>query len=252
MSSAIDHTLWITLKVNEVLGPPVAGALEWLKQHGIALPYNPDLPIPDNLVVTWVLMILVGGLAFWSGRRLQDTPRGFQHIWELFGKVILTLLDDLIGREKGRKFFSMIGTLAIFILLANFSGLIPMLKAPTSSLNTTLGCAIVAFFYYHHHGIKQQGLVPYLKHFGGPNPIVAPIMVPIETISHLSRVMSLSIRLFGNIMGEDVVIIILFLLYQWVVPLPMMAFSIFGGILQTFIFCMLTMMYLAGAVAEEH
>jgi len=252
MAASLEHTLHITKAVNHLFGPPVAAALEWLNAHGVPLPYDPELPIPDNLVVTWLIMIVVGALAFRGGRKLKEYPEGGQHVWELFGLVIFRFLDDVIGRENGRKFFAMIGTLAMFILLANLSGIVPFLKAPTSNLNVTLGCAIIAFLYYHYQGIRLLGLKQYAAHFAGPNPLIAPIMVPIEFISHISRVLSLSVRLFGNIMGEDVVIIILFMLSPIGAPLPMMAFALFTSTLQTFIFCMLTMMYLAGAVGSGH
>ena len=142
--------------------------------------------------------------------------------------------------------------MALFILGGNLLGLFPFSASPTATLNTTLACAVVAFLYYHAMGIRTLGFKKYAAHFAGPAPILAPLMVPIELVSHASRVLSLSLRLFGNIMGEDVVILILFSISAYIAPVPMMAFAIFTSILQAFIFVMLTMMYLAGAVAEDH
>ena len=124
-----------------------------------------------------------------------------------------------------------------------------------SSINVTLGCAITVWVYYHIQGVKAQGLGPYLKHFAAPPgaPIlIAPIMLPIEIISHLSRVMSLSLRLFGNIFGEELVIMILFSIIPFLVPLPMMLLGLVTGGLQAFIFVLLTVIYLQGAVVHEH
>jgi F-type H+-transporting ATPase subunit a len=127
--------------------------------------------------------------------------------------------------------------------------------APTSSINVTLGCALTIWVYYHFHGFKEQGVVNYIKHFALPpgSPIwMAPLMFVIEIISHLSRVMSLSLRLFGNIFGEELVIAILFGLVPFIIPLPMMFLGLITGGLQAFIFVLLSIIYLQGAVAVEH
>ena len=134
-------------------------------------------------------------------------------------------------------------------------GLVPGLMAPTSSINTTLGCAITIWVYYHYQGFKAQGVGSYLKHFAAPPgaPVwMAPIMLPIELISHFSRVMSLSLRLFGNVFGEELVIAILFGIIPFLVPLPMMMLGLITGGLQAFIFMLLSIIYLQGAVAVEH
>jgi F-type H+-transporting ATPase subunit a len=118
-----------------------------------------------------------------------------------------------------------------------------------------VGCALTVWVYYHYQGIKAQGIGPYIKHFAAPPgaPIfIAPIMFPIEIISHLSRVMSLSLRLFGNIFGEEMVVLILASIVPFIVPLPMMVLGLITGTLQAFIFMLLTMIYLAGAVHTEH
>ena len=164
------------------------------------------------------------------------------------------MVDDFIG-PKGRNYVTLVGTMFIFILFGNLMGLVPGLKSPTSNFNVTLGCALTVFVYYQFHGIKEQGIVGYVKHFLTPPgaPIwIAPIYFPIEIISHLSRVLSLSVRLFGNIFGEDLVIIILASLVPFVLPLPMMFLGLITSALQAYIFSMLTTIYLAGAVVVDH
>ena len=127
--------------------------------------------------------------------------------------------------------------------------------APTSNLNVTLGCALTVWVFYHVQGVKEQGVVAYLKHFAVPpgSPVaMAPLMLIIELISHVARVMSLTLRLFGNIFGEELVIIILASLVPFIVPLPMMFLGLLTGTLQALIFVILTMVYLGAAVAVEH
>jgi len=123
--------------------------------------------------------------------------------------------------------------------------------APTSKLNVTAGCALVVFVYYHWQGIKSQGLIRYLKHFTGPIPLLAPLLLPIEIISHLSRPVSLSIRLFGNIFAEELLILIIASIIPYFLPLPFMAVAIFTSIIQAFVFVLLACIYIAGAVAHE-
>jgi F-type H+-transporting ATPase subunit a len=167
---------------------------------------------------------------------------------------VLGLLEEWIG-PKGGQFLPLIATLGVFILVGNYMGLIPGLMAPTSSINVTLGCALTTWVFYHYQGVRAQGIVAYIKHFAMPpgSPVfIAPLMFVIEIISHLSRVMSLSLRLFGNIFGEELVILILFSIIPWLVPLPMMFLGLVTGGLQAFIFMLLSVIYLQGAVAVEH
>ena len=130
-------------------------------------------------------------------------------------------------------------------------GLIPGLAAPTSNINVPAGCAIVVFLYYNIQGMREQGILKYLKHFMGPVWWLAPLMIPIELISHLARPFSLTVRLFANIFAEELLIVVFFGLVPLLLPLPFMVYAIFGGMLQAFIFIVLTMVYLAGAVATE-
>jgi F-type H+-transporting ATPase subunit a len=183
-----------------------------------------------------------------------ENPSRLQIVFEDVVKALVGLLEEWIG-PKGRQFLPLIGTFGFFILLGNYMGLVPGLMAPTSNINVTLGCALTTWVYYHVQGVKAQGLLSYLKHFAVPPgaPVwMAPLMLIIELISHMSRVLSLSLRLFGNIFGEELVILILFTIIPFLVPLPMMFLGLITGGLQAFIFVLLSTIYLQGAVAVEH
>jgi len=180
--------------------------------------------------------------------------RDHQILLETLVSGVNGLLTDIVG-PAGPRFLPLVGSVGFFILVGNLMGLIPGLMAPTSNINTTLGCALTVWVYYQFHGFKAHGVFGYLRHFAAPPgaPIwIAPVYFPIEVISHLSRVLSLSVRLFGNIFGEELVILILFTIVPFVAPLPMMFLGIITAVLQAFIFVMLTMIYLQGAVVVEH
>jgi F-type H+-transporting ATPase subunit a len=139
--------------------------------------------IPDHVLYTWVVMGVLVALSFAASRNVQLAPRGVQNFMEAVLEQFLTLLDDVIG-HGGRRYLPLIGTLGLFILTSNLLGLIPGLMAPTSNLNTTAACALIVFVAYHVIGIRKQGFVNYLKHFCGPVPWLAPLMFPIELVSH--------------------------------------------------------------------
>jgi F-type H+-transporting ATPase subunit a len=224
----------------------------------LGLPYPKETPIPNHVVIG--VVIVAGLLIFsaWLRKRLREVPEsGSQHVVEIFMAGIHNLVDEIIG-PKGRRYQALIAALALYIFLCNVVGLLPFMGSPTASPNTTMALSLTVFVYYHWAGVKEQGVLHYLRHFAGPH--LPTWLIPlnilfffIEILSHTSRVLSLAIRLFGNIFGEDVVLIILFSLMPFFAPMPMMGLAIFTSILQTFVFIMLTMMYLAGAVAtEEH
>ena len=247
----LEHELWIVQAANAALGPMVNKLLALFGVH-VA---DPAHPIPNFLVMVYLIVFALIALAFVVRSRLSvDTPGKLQIVFEDAVGALGGMLDDMVG-PKGRSYLPLVATVGIFILVCNLIGLIPGFMAPTSSINVTLGCALTVWVYYHVQGVKEQGLLSYLKHFAAPPgaPLfIAPIMLPIEIISHFSRVLSLSLRLFGNIFGEELVILILFSIVPFVVPLPMMFLGIITSTLQAFIFIMLTMIYLSGAVAAEH
>jgi F-type H+-transporting ATPase subunit a len=248
----LEHPLWIVDLVNAVLGPPVKAALEALGFHIKAEHGN---VIPNYLVMVMLIVAVLTVLSLIIRSRLSvENPGKLQIVFEDGLTAVVNLLEEWIG-PKGRNYLPLIATFGIFILFGNYMGLIPGLMAPTSNINVTLGCAITTWVYYHFQGVKEQGVFNYIKHFAmppGSPAALAPLMFLIEIISHLSRVLSLSLRLFGNIFGEEMVILILFTLIPFFVPLPMMFLGLITGALQAFIFVLLSIIYLQGAVAVEH
>lgn len=209
--------------------------------------------IPDHVIMA-LLVFLISCIIFpLASRRLsKDNPGTLQHLLELTVKGLKDLLRDIIG-PHGDEYLYIIGGFAVFIFISNMFGLFYFLAPPTSNPNTTFALSITAFLYFNFQGIRKQGLVHYVKHFMGPIWWLAPLMFPIEIISNFARVLSLGMRLFGNIFGEHTATSIFMGLVPLVVPWPMMALGIFGAFLQTFVFIMLTMVYISGAVAsEEH
>ena len=189
-----------------------------------------------------------------KSRLSVENPGKFQILLEDGVMAVVGLLQEWIGPD-GKRYLPLIATLGLFILLGNYAGLVPGLMAPTSNINVTVGCAITTWVYYHFQGFRKQGVVNYLKHFAVPPgaPVwMAPLMLVIELISHSSRLLSLSLRLFGNIFGEELVILILGSIIPFIVPLPMMFLGLITGGLQAFIFVLLSIIYLQAAVAVEH
>jgi F-type H+-transporting ATPase subunit a len=247
----LEHPLWIVQAVNALLGPAVAAML---RAMGREVDPAHDV-IPNYIVMSGLIVLVWTTVSLVLRSRLSvDNPGRMQILLEDGVGAVQGLLHDYVG-HKGPRYLAIVATMFVFILTGNLMGLIPGLMAPTSSINVTLGCALTVAVYYHIQGVKEQGIGPYLKHFAAPPgaPLfIAPIMLPIEIISHLSRVLSLSLRLFGNIFGEELVIIILFSIVPFLVPLPMMFLGIITATLQAFIFVLLTTIYLGGAVATEH
>ncbi|MFB3853262.1 MAG: F0F1 ATP synthase subunit A [Vicinamibacterales bacterium] len=246
----LHHELLIVQWVNAIFGPAVAALLRPL---GITFQPGQNV-IPDFVVMSVLIFVAVSSLAIFLRSRLSvEQPGALQILLEDLVDGLRGMMTDYIG-PKGPRYLSLVGTLGVFILLGNLMGLVPGLMAPTSNINVTLGCAITSFVYYQIQGFRDQGVKHYLLHFARPSgaPIwIAPIYLPIEIISHFSRILSLSVRLFGNIFGEELVILILFSIVPFLVPLPMMFLGIITGTLQAFIFVMLTIIYLSGAVAVE-
>lgn len=209
------------------------------------------LHIPPHVTYAWLVMGLLVLLGVMASKQVALVPAGAQNVMELFVGGLEEFMVEITG-EEGRAFFPYIGTAFIFILVCNLIGLIPGFFSPTANINTTLACALCTFVYTHYLGIKFHG-AKYIKHFLGPIPWLAPLFFPIEIIGHLARVLSLTLRLFGNIMGEDTVLIILiFLAGKFLAPLPMMFLAIFTSLVQAFVFTLLSMMYFAGAMEHAH
>jgi F-type H+-transporting ATPase subunit a len=204
-----------------------------------------------HLVYAWFIMIILIVLARLATAKISLVPSGLQNFFEYVVESLESLLVTIMG-EGGRRFFPFLGTIFLFVLCCNLQGLIPGSFAPTSNLNTTASLAVLIFLMTHIVGISKHGF-RYIKHFMGPMLVLAPLMFIIEVISHLSRLISLSLRLFGNVMGEDLVILILFALAgAYFVPLPMMFLGLLTGFLQAFIITLLAMIYISDAMHEAH
>ena len=207
----------------------------------------------------WIILshyVLVIGIIFLIARaatnKLQLVPTGAQNVMETFVGGIITMGADTMGEKNSRVYMPLIASLAIVIFVSNMMGVIPGFEAPTSNINFTLSLALIVFVYYNYVGIKKNGFINYFKHFMGPMPILAPLMFPIEIISHISRIISLSFRLFGSIRGDDMFLMVLLMLVPWLVPLPGFFLLTAFGFLQAFIFSILTYVYIAGSVMMEH
>ena len=207
----------------------------------------------------WIILshyVLVIGIIFLIARaatnKLQLVPTGAQNVMETFVGGIITMGADTMGEKNSRVYMPLIASLAIVIFVSNMMGVIPGFEAPTSNINFTLSLALIVFVYYNYVGIKKNGFINYFKHFMGPMPILAPLMFPIEIISHISRIISLSFRLFDSIRGDDMFLMVLLMLVPWLLPLPGFFLLTAFGFLQAFIFSILTYVYIAGSVMMEH
>jgi F-type H+-transporting ATPase subunit a len=210
-----------------------------------------NLHIPPHVTYTWLIMLLLVGLGIMASRSISLVPAGAQNVMELIVGGLEEFMVDVTG-EEGRAFYPYIGSVFLFILFCNLIGLLPGFFSPTANINTTLALALCTFVYTHYLGIKYHG-VKYIKHFLGPIPWLAPLFFPIELVGHTARVLSLTLRLFGNIMGEDLVLAILLLLAgKFLAPLPMMFLAVFTSAVQAFIFTLLSMMYFAGSMEHAH
>jgi F-type H+-transporting ATPase subunit a len=209
------------------------------------------LHIPPHVSYAVLVALLLLGLGWLAGHRISLVPKGAQNFFELVVGGLEEFMVDVTG-EEGRAFFPYIGTLFLFIMTCNLIGLLPGFYSATANVNTNLAMALCTFLYTHYLGVKYHG-VKYIKHFMGPIPALAPLFFVIEVVGHFARILSLTLRLFGNIFGEDLVLtMLLFLAGMFLAPLPMMFLAIFTSVVQAFVFTLLSMMYFAGAMEHAH
>jgi F-type H+-transporting ATPase subunit a len=233
----LEHASPIVDLVNALLGP--------LGIH-----------VPNYLVFCALIVLFLAVLGLFIRSRLSvDNPGKLQIVLEDIVTFIVDQLENMMP-HRGKKYLPLVGTVFVFILLGNLMGQIPGLGSPTSNVNVPFALAITVWLYYHVEGVRAQGLGNYLLHFAFPPGVpkaMAPLMLPIELISHASRVMSLTLRLFGNIFGEHLVVLIIGSIVPFFAPLPIQALGLIVGPLQAFIFMTLTAIYLAAATAvDEH
>src|SRR2546425_10720557 len=168
--------------------------------------------IPDHVTYTWLVMVILAAITFAASRNLQLVPRGLQNFLEVILEQFMQMIDDVMGHE-GRRYLPLLATLGLFILTANLMSLVPGFAGPTGNLNTTGACAIVVFVAYHWIGVRKQGVLAYLKHFAGPGPLpLKPLMFVIQLISPPAPPLSLTLRLFGNMVGGHILLAVIFLL----------------------------------------
>ena len=204
-----------------------------------------------HVVYSWVVMIMLIVLGLIAAKSASLVPTKLQNVMEIIISGIEEFTIDITG-EEGRWLFPLLATVFIYIFTCNIMGLIPGFFPPTASLNTTLSCALVMVGFTHVIGIKYHG-IKYIKHFLGPVWWMVPLIFPIEVIGHLARVLSLTFRLFGNMMGHELVLTILFALAGlFFAPLPIMALGIFVALVQAFVFYLLSVMYFTGAIEHAH
>lgn len=209
--------------------------------HGTAM-------VVAHLILVMGLVLL---LAKYASAQLKAVPTGTQNFMEAFLEGAISMGKDTIGEKLARKYLPLVATVGLFVLISNLVGIIPGFESPTSNINVTLPLALVVFVYYNYEGIRENGAKKYFAHFMGPVPALAPLMFPIEIVSHISRIISLSFRLFGNIKGDDLFLWVLLMLVPFFAPLPAYLLLTFSALLQTFVFMILIYVYLAGAVAID-
>jgi F-type H+-transporting ATPase subunit a len=243
----MPEQLWFTALLNRLFAGPVTALLRAIHIQA----HHPATPISDSLAMEILVFILLLVLFLLVRSRLSvDRPGGLQHVFEGVENFIQGQSNEIIGHHS-EPYTPFLAALLFFILFCNLIGLIPGFESPTAVPVVPLGCAVCAFFYYQAQGFKHAG-IGYLKHFAGPFWWLAWLMLPIEIISHLARILSLTIRLFANMFAGDMVTLVFFSLVPLGVPILFLGLHIGVSLLQTYIFVLLTTVYLQGAVAEEH
>jgi len=244
----MEHELWITAIFNDYLAGVANAILNLVGQHAA----NPARPWANFMVMQILVAILVMVVfALLRTRLSMDRPGNMQHIFEAMYQFLHDQTEEAAGHHS-LKYIAFFGTLFFFILFANLIGIIPGFESPTMFPAVTLGCAIAAFLYYNLVGMQVNGVFGYLKHFSGGQgfPLVL-LMVPIEIVSNLARPLSLTIRLYANMLaGEKVTVVFLGLTYL-VAPALFMGLHVFVSFLQAYVFAVLTMMYVGGATAHD-
>lgn len=203
-----------------------------------------------HVFFTWVGMLFLFAVAWMVRRSITMVPGKLQNFFE----AIIGTMEDFVHSnlgEDGKRFIPLLAGLFIYIITLNLMGLIPGFDAPTANLNTTVSMALVVFVYYNFVGM-QRWKFHYVSHFTGPSKALIPLMFPLEVVSHLSRPLSLSLRLFGNIRGEEIVIVLAFVMAPILGSLPIYCLFLLGKCMQAFVFFMLTMFYLKGALEPAH
>ncbi|MGD0697331.1 MAG: F0F1 ATP synthase subunit A [Terriglobia bacterium] len=251
----MEHQLWFTAVLNKLLGGVMSAllaklatvrGLEWVR------PADAAHPIPNYVAmeILVLLILIVSGLLL-KVQLSVEKPGKFQHLMEVVVQFVQSTADEIIG-HGGRQYVPMLGTLFLFIAVCNLSGLIPTLQTPTAQIQVTLGSAIAVFLYYNLQGLRHRGAFGYLKHLWGPIWWVGILMFPIEVVSNFGRLLSLSVRLYANMLVGGILEKVFGGMIPILVPVIFMALHIFVSLLQAYIFMLLPAIYISMAVSEEH
>jgi F-type H+-transporting ATPase subunit a len=243
----MPEQLWFTEILNHLFGGSVTSLLRALQIE----PHHPQAPVSNSLAMELLVFFFLLLLFVVLRSRLSvDSPGALQHVFEGVEGFIQSQSNEIIGHHS-EGYTAFLAALGLFILCCNLLGVIPGFESPTAVPIVPLGCALCAFVYYQAQGFKHAGIA-YLKHFAGPVPALSPLMIPIELISHLARVLSLTIRLTANMLAGDLVTLVFFSLVPIGLPIAFLGLHVGVSFLQTYIFVLLTTVYLQGAVSEEH
>src|SRR5579863_4792048 len=244
---APEHPVWFTVLLNKLFGPAVAVILAKMGFHP-----DPVAPIPNYISMQILVILIILAAAIYLRSRLSvDNPGKLQHFMEVFVQFTENMCNDVIGHE-GQRYVPLIGTLGIFVLLCNLLGIFPSFGTATGTIYVTLGCAVVAFLYYNYHGIRQHGIFGYLKHLSGPLWWLAFLILPVEIVSNTLRLLSLSVRLWANMVVGELIEHVFTTLVPVLLPAVFEGLHLFVAFLQAYIFMILPVVYISLAVSEEH
>jgi F-type H+-transporting ATPase subunit a len=244
----MEHEVWFTAILNHLL----AGVITPLLVKIGEAPADPAHPIPNYLAMEILVAILiVVGVVLLRMRLSVENPGKFQQVMEVVVQFVRDMAEEIIGHGSDR-YVAMLATLGIFVLMCNLLGMIPTLQTPTGHIQVTLGCAVAAFLYYNSQGLRQRGIFGYLKHLWGPMFFVGFLMFPVEVFGNLGRLLSLSVRLYANMMVGDLLEKVFGGLIPILVPAIFMGLHVFVSFLQAYIFMLLPAVYISMAVSEEH
>jgi F-type H+-transporting ATPase subunit a len=241
-----ESELWITSVFNDYLPGPANAVLGLVGKHAQPRPWA-DFVVMQIVVVVFLMALF----AILRPRLSADRPGPLQHIFELFYGFVKGQAEDQVA-HGAHHYMAFFATIFLFILTSNLIGLIPCFESPTMNPSVTAGCALATFAYYNLAGVIAQGPLRYLAHFAGPLWWLAWLMFPIEIISHLARILSLTVRLYANMFGGEQVTMVFLRLTKFIAPVVFMGLHVFVGVVQAYIFMLLAMVYVGGAVAHDH
>ncbi|HIJ79245.1 MAG: F0F1 ATP synthase subunit A [Desulfobulbaceae bacterium] len=240
----MEHPILFISLILEKLGLPVP--------HGLVGDTVLAKLVSPHMTYTWLVMIFLIVIAKITIGKIEMVPGKGQNFWEAIISGLETFYVENMGVEGARMLFPMLTSFALFILIGNLVGLMPGFMSPTSNINITLGCTLIVWVTSHALGLKYHGF-GYIKHFLGPMPWLIPLMFPIEVISNFARILSLSIRLFGNIMAKEILLAVLFMLAgAYFGPLPILCLGVLVSFVQAGVFVLLSVVYFSGAMEHAH